>query len=168
MLACDQKVSHVDEKEVTKIENWLRGLYGISQAGGIHTYLGMQLEYTDDGKCLVRMDKYTDEIINDFPEAIVGSAVTPTADHLFKVRGCNEAKPLPEEQASVFHRTVTQLLFLSRRARQDIQTTVAVLTMRVKSLDEDDWGKVKQFLKYLNGTRDLALTLSLDNLGLIW
>jgi hypothetical protein len=127
----------------------------------------MQLEYTDDGKCIVRMEDYTKEIIDGFPEAIEGSASTPATDHLFKVREGDGKKTLPEEQANAFHRTVAQLLFLSGRARRDIQTAVAFLTTRVKNPDEDDWGKVKRVLKYLKGTQGLGLTLSLDNVGLI-
>jgi hypothetical protein len=44
-----------------------------------------------------------------------------------------------------------------RRARQEIQTAVAFLTTRVKNPDEDDRGKLKRVLKYLNGTRYLKL-----------
>jgi hypothetical protein len=53
------------------------------------------------------------------------------------------------------------------RAKQDIQTAVAFLTMRVKSPDEDNWGKLKQVLKYLNGTKYLKLNMSVDDLGLL-
>lgn len=46
--------------------------------------------------------------------------------------------------------------------RRDIQTTVAFLTTRVKEPDEDDWGKLKRLLKYLNGTRTMKLQLEAD------
>ena len=44
---------------------------------------------------------------------------------------------------------------------------VAFLTTRVKSPDEDDWGKLKRVLKYLNGTKYLKLKLSVENLGVL-
>jgi hypothetical protein len=53
---------------------------------------------------------------------------------------------------------------MATRARQDIQTAVAFLTTRVKSPDEDDWGKLNCMLKYLNGTKYLKLRLTVDNL----
>jgi hypothetical protein len=53
------------------------------------------------------------------------------------------------------------------RARQDIQTAVAFLTTRVKNPDEDDWGKLKRVLKYLNGMRYLKLKLSMDSLTML-
>jgi hypothetical protein len=111
------------------------------------------------------MITYLKNVIAEFPEMIMGKAATPAADHLFKIRDEKETKPLEEERALVFHHTVAQLLFMATRARRDIQTAVAFLTTRVKSPDEDDWGKLKRVLKYLNGTKYLKLNLSVDNLG---
>ena len=59
------------------------------------------------------------------------------------------------------------MIFLSSRARRDIQTAVSFLTTRVKKPDEDKWGKLKRVLKYLNGTRRLKLTLTIDSMGVI-
>ena len=39
--------------------------------------------------------------------------------------------------------------------------------MRVKSPDEDDWGKLKRVLKYLNGTKYLKLRLTVENMGML-
>ena len=65
-----------------------------------------------------------------------------------------------------FHRTTAQLLFLSARARQDIQPATAFLTTRVRSPNEDNWGKVKRVLGYLKGTLHMPLILSADSLTL--
>ena len=59
------------------------------------------------------------------------------------------------------------MLFLSSRARRDIQTAVSFLTTRVNKPDEDDRGKLKRALKYLNGTRRLKLTLTIESMGVI-
>jgi len=53
------------------------------------------------------------------------------------------------------------------RARRDIQTAVVFLTTRLKSPDEDDWGKLKRVLRYLNGTKYLKLSISVNNLGIL-
>eukprot|EP00804_Cyclotella_cryptica_P003530 CCRYP_002153-RD/>CCRYP_002153-RD protein AED:0.77 eAED:0.38 QI:0/0/0/1/0/0/3/0/416 len=111
------------------------------------------------------MSRYTKEVINGFPEVIEGTAATPAADYLFQTR--EDGKKLPEEQAAAFHRTTAQLLFLSGRARRDIQTAVAFLTTRVKQPDEDDWGKLKRVLRYLNGTKEMGLRLGVENMGLV-
>ena len=59
------------------------------------------------------------------------------------------------------------MLFLSSLARREIQTAASFLTTRVKKPDEDDWGKLKIALKYLNGTRRLKLTLTIELMGVI-
>jgi hypothetical protein len=76
-----------------------------------------------------------------------------------------QGKFLSEEQARYFHHAVAQLLFISTRARRDIQTAVAFLTTRVKRPDEDDWGKLKRVLQYLFGTKHMKLTLTIDDLS---
>ena len=108
------------------------------------------------------MMEYIKNIIKDFPEKITGIKTSPAVDHLFTVRDLSLAKVLPEEQAMVFHRATAQLLFLSARARRDIQPTTAFLTMRVRSPYKDDWGKVKRVLGYLKGTMHMPPILSAD------
>ncbi len=115
--------------------------------GKKHDYLGVDMEFNDDRRLDVSMIKYLQAVIKDFPEVIMGRAATPAVDYLFNVRDKKEAKALEEEQALAFHRTVTQLLFMSSRARQDIQIAVAFLTTRVKSPDKDDCGKLMRVLK---------------------
>jgi hypothetical protein len=59
------------------------------------------------------------------------------------MRDKKETRVLEEERALSFYHTVPQVLFMSMRARQDIQTAVKFLTTRVKSSGKDDWGKLK-------------------------
>jgi hypothetical protein len=141
-------------------------IYGPSLSmhlGRKHDYLGVDMEFCGDGALEVSMFKYLKNVISEFPELIKGRAATPAHDKLFVIRDEEDAKKLNEEQALAFHHTVVQLLFMATRARQDIQTPVAFLTTRVKNPDEDDWGKLKWVLKYLNGTKYLKLRLTVDN-----
>ena len=55
-----------------------------------------------------------------------------------------------------------QMLLLSSRSGKDIQTAVDFPTTRVKQPGEDDWGKLKRVLRYLESTQVLKLTLSVD------
>ena len=165
----DLKISHVDSFEVTKLIRYLEKIYGkvVVHRGKVHDYLGMDLDFSDEGYLQVGMFKYTDNLIDEFPEELGATAKTPASDNLFKVRDETEAKFLPEEQAVVFHSFTASLLFLSQRARRDIQTAVSFLTTRVKRPDEDDWLKLRRVLRYLKGTRRLRLRLKIDNLDFI-
>ena len=135
--------------------------------GNKHDYLGMDFESMNNGSLEVSMFKYLDSIIDEFPELITGKAETPAADHLFSVRDADKAKYLPEEKEIEFHHNTAQLLFLRSRSRRDIQTDVSFLTTRVKKPDKDDWEKLKRALKYLNGTRRLKLTVTIESMGVI-
>jgi hypothetical protein len=164
----DLKVSHDDSEVLTDFGKWIKDKYGDCKEhrGKVHDYLGMELDYSEPGRVKITMISYLQDIINEFPEEIIGTKVTPAADYLFKVRDRGEAKPLPEEQATIFHRTVAKLVFVQARARRDLQTPVAFLTTRVKGPDEDDWGKLKRVLQYIKGTINMPLVLSADSMTL--
>jgi len=70
---------------------------------------------------------------------------------------------LDEDRAQLFHHLVAKLLYLSRRSRQDIQTAVEFLCTRVQSPDEDDYKKLARVMKYLRGTKDMALTIEAND-----
>ena len=90
---------------------------------------------------------------------------TPAASHLFKVR--EDATDLDDETAGVFHRFTAKKLFLTKRARPDIQTAVAFLTTRVSQPDEDDWKKLTRSMRYLRGTKHVHLKLTADRTNVV-
>ncbi len=159
-----------EDFELTKFSCYLAKIYGPKlsmHTGNKRDYLGVDLEFNDDGTLDVSMVNYLKSAIAEFPAMITGKAATPAADHLFMVRDKKEARALEEERALFIHHTVAQLLFKSMRARRNIQMAVAFLMTSVKSSDEDDWGKLKRVLKYLSGTKYLKLKLNVDDLGLL-
>jgi hypothetical protein len=164
----DLMMSHVDPEENTSLLEYLKGIYGDKMTitrGSHHRYLGMDIDFSKPGMLRISMMiKYINDIFEDFLELITKTSQTPHTDNLFKVRPENEATFLSEEQAQQFHRTVVQLLFLSCRARRDIQAAVSFLTTRVKKPDVDNWGKVKRVLQYLKWTQSMLLNLTIDNL----
>ncbi len=135
--------------------------------GRKHEYLGMDMEFNEDGTLEVLMITYMKNVIEQFPEEISGRTSSLGVEHHFAVRDESKARVLEEVRALAFHYMVAQLLFMCTRAQQDIQMAVAFLTTRVKSPDKDNWGKLKRVLKYLNGTKYLKLRLSMENVGML-
>ena len=74
---------------------------------------------------------------------------------------------MPDEKSQHFHHNVAQFMFLFMRARPYIQPLVALPTTTVRSLDEDDWGKLKQGMKYLKVTLYMMMYLHADSLNTI-
>jgi hypothetical protein len=168
----DLFLGHKDHKVVSDTIAWLKNQYETpdkplkTTRGPTHDYLGMNIDFSTPGNVSYDMIPYLNKVITEFPEKITGVAYTPAADHLFQICPPTEDRILPESQAITYHHTTAQLLFLSQVCH-NIQTVVALLTTWVKVPDEDDWGKLKCFLKYLNGTRNLKLTLLAESLSIL-
>jgi hypothetical protein len=84
--------------------------------GKVHDYLGMDLNFANQGVAQISMITYTTKILTDFPEAITTSCATPAANHFFMVCDKVTAKFLPKTQAQAFHHKVAQLLFLCKQS----------------------------------------------------
>jgi hypothetical protein len=125
----------------------------------------MTLDYSDDGKVKIVMKDYITKMLDEVPEDMNGEARTPASLHLFTIR--DDPVLLDEPTAELFHHFTAKLLFLSRRARPDIQTAVSFLTKRVKEPDEDDYKKLRRTMQYLRGSLDLLLTLEADDVRVI-
>jgi hypothetical protein len=166
----DIKMLHKEEKEITWMITWLKSIHGDDMRvsrGRIHDYPNKTLDFTKKGEVKVTMIDYLKGVINDFPEKITGTAMSPATTNLYDFRPDKERTVLNEEQAWAFHHAVAQLLFATARARKDIQHTVAFLTTRVKSPDKDDWTKLKRLLKYTRGMIYMPLILRADKLNIV-
>ena len=53
------------------------------------------------------------------------------------------------------------------KARPDIQVPIAYLSPRVTKADKDDWKKLKWMLQCINGTIDMVMMLSIDDMSII-
>jgi hypothetical protein len=126
----------------------------------------MELEYTEDGKVKIGMIGYVENMLSDFPIKFkkTDKAASPAGNSLFNE---GQGKKLKTTRAEIYHTTVAKGLFLCKRARPDIQPTIAVLCTRVKGPNEADWQKLIRMMKYLNGTKKLRLILSARNLHCI-
>eukprot|EP00980_Cylindrotheca_fusiformis_P003695 scaffold819_cov157-Cylindrotheca_fusiformis.AAC.2 len=163
----DLKISHVDKAVVENIVTQIEKRYGKMTVtrGNKHTYIGMDIKFPGNGEVKILMMDYIREAIKAFPEDCSRRAVTPATNSLFKINP--DATKLPEEKRELLHSLTAKLLFVSKRARPDIQVPISFLTGRVTKADDDDWKKLKRLLKYLNDTLDLPLTLSIDNLCVV-
>jgi hypothetical protein len=162
----DLKLSHVDQSVLEGVVEKLNAKYGqedplVVHRGKIHEYLGMTIDYSEDGKVKFMMADYVQGILDEAPDDMQGFAVTPAASNLFTVR--ENAGKLDDAQSDEYHRLTAKLLYLCKRARPDLQPTVAFLTTRVTQPDNDDWKKLTRAIRYLRDSQDLYLTLEADD-----
>jgi hypothetical protein len=139
----DLKISHVYVGVLDSIIDSLEEKYGKEEApltvnhGTVHEYLGMTIDFSVDGKVKFIINHYVEVLIDEIPEEFMGHAATPAANHLFQVN--DKAEKLDDEKSEKFHHLTAKLLYLSKRARPDLQTAVAFLCKRVNQPNVDDW-----------------------------
>ena len=159
----DLKISHMDGNMNCKILEILQKEYGKeapipSTTGKIHDYLGMTIDYSTPGKVVFRMEDYIDCMVDECPEGLLkGNPESPAANHLFDIN--LDCEKLNSVEADEFHHFVAKLLYLAKCTWPDILLAVAFLCTRVKGLDHDDYKNLGQCLSYVQGMKELCLTL---------
>ena len=102
-------------------------------------------------------------MLEDFPVKLKKSQMTatPAGEGLYNL---GQGRKLNKEDAKAFHTMVAKGLFVCKRARPNIQPTIALLCMQTKEPNVSDWNKLIRMMKYLNCTQDMKLTLSTEDL----
>ena len=108
--------------------------------GKNHNFVGMDLEFTDDGKVKILMKEYIKECMVAFGEELNKGVNTPAKHDLFSV---GDLTRMTESKMDTFHHIVAKLLYVSKRARVDIDLAMSFLCTRVSRSTEEDWKKLK-------------------------
>ena len=168
----DLKLSHVEQSVLEDMADKLSAKYGQEapltiQRGLVHDYLGMTIDYSEEGKVRFTMPNYIETLLEECPADMDGTAVSPAANYLFDIN--ENAEKLDSDQSDEYHHLTAKLLYLCKRVRPEMQPTVAFLCTRVKQPDVDDWKKLGRCIKYLRESKDLPLTLEAgENLAINW
>jgi hypothetical protein len=124
--------------------------------GAVHSYLGMQFDYSHCEIVSVSMEGYITDLLKS--TNIQGTADTPAAAYLFEVR--YSIPLLGPALKETFHSVVMRILYLAKRVRSDVLLATSFLVTRVLTPDEDDQKKHQRLLRYLNGTSKLGMRLA--------
>jgi hypothetical protein len=151
----DNKISHVDSKVVDWVIEEIEKKFGkmTVKRGKLHTFVGMDFEIYKNSTVKILMKDYIKESIESFGECINKGASTPTRSNLFEID--TESEPLDDEKSDKFHHIVSKLLYVSTRARLDIDLAIAFLCTRVSKSTKQDWEKLRRLLQYLYGTMNM-------------
>ena len=148
----DNKISHKDPAVVKQVIKELEQHFGKLKvsSGTSFDFLGMDVTIRKDRKVEISMKKQIEEAIDWFGETISNKPVTPANKNLLSVN--NDATPLNERKQDIFHSIVAKLLYIAKRGRPDIETTVSFLCTRVARSTIEDWFKLKRVLGFLQHT----------------
>ena len=184
----DCKISHKSKTVVDQTIKWLRKDYeSIFEDGSgkmkinrgkVHKYLGMTLDFSTKNQVKISMIEYVKDIISTWDKNAKLSddgftvvkrgkkgRATAALEDLFKID--EDSPKLKLEAATVFHNIVAKALYLVKRARPDASVSVAFLTTRVRSPDEDDWRKLEHLIHYFKSTTEMPLILGGNSSGVL-
>jgi hypothetical protein len=158
------KISHVNPSVVTDVIVKIEERFGKMTVtrGKQHVFLGMDIHFKDDGTLSIGLKAYIEEAIAEFGEDVTRSATTPAGRGIFEVDATSP--PLTKEKPELYHKVVAKLLYVSHRGRPDIQLAIAFMCTRVSCSTNQDWGKLKRLMQYLNQTMNEVLTIGADSL----
>jgi hypothetical protein len=80
--------------------------------GEVHEYLGMTINYLEEGKVKFIMQDYVNGILEEAPDDMEGRAVTPATTNLFTVR--KHVEKLDDKHAETYHHLTAKLLYLCK------------------------------------------------------
>jgi KUP system potassium uptake protein len=123
----------------------------------------MEIDYKENGTAGISMVEHLQEGIAMFGEPIGKSATSPARRGLFHVDETSEV--LSKERKETFHSVVAKYLFVSMRARLDIELPIAFLCTRVTKSTKQDWDKLKRVLEFINGTINDERVIGADDIG---
>lgn len=157
----DVKISSKDSNLVTEVLKELTKVYKTLSVkrGPVIEYLGIDVDYSVKGQARLSMEKMTKNIVNEynFDNGDVKGANSPSTNQLFHQATSEDlSKSLDDIGAANFHSLVAKLLYLAKRTRPDILTTVSYLTTRVRDPTRDDEKKLERLMKYLRGNTNLG------------
>ena len=134
----------------------------------MHDYLRMKLDYSEKKKIKIDMKDYVKGMFESFHIKFKEdeTATVSAGEDIFGQKSSNEKK-LQNDKTAAFHTTVAQGLFLTKRGRTDIHTGIAFQCSQVQDPNEEDWEKLIRLMNYLNGTKDLVLTLSAEYIEMV-
>jgi hypothetical protein len=75
---------------------------------------------------MITMIDFIEKMFEEIPDDMNGDKQSPAQEHLFKVNK-DDAIKLEEKESMIVHCNTAKLLFLSQRARPDVQTATSFL-----------------------------------------
>ena len=163
----DFKVSHPSETIVYQVIADLEERYGkmAVEHGPEQTFVGMDITFLQNDEVRFCIEGHVIDAIDDFPEEISSSRTSSTSDGVFTVSSTSQV--LDADSGKLFHSIFAKILFISRRARPDIQVPIGFLGTRVTCSTQEDWIKLKLVLEYLKNTIETPLTLGMNGTSLV-
>ena len=117
-------------------------------------FLGMNIHIDRKNKHIkITMKKHLFEAIEMFGEDLRSGVTSPAYKDIFTTYD-DISDQLGSKQSEIFHSVTAKLLYITKRARPDLETAISYLTTRVSKSNNRDWYKLKRVLSFIKETID--------------
>ncbi|XP_055632911.1 uncharacterized protein LOC129773335 [Toxorhynchites rutilus septentrionalis] len=142
------------EAEYEAILGALSKQFNTTPLGDVRQYLGIQVDRTSDGRCLLSQQCYIEKLASRFGLEKAKPSSIPMEPGYLQAK---EENKLPNNDS--FSSLVGGLLYIAVNTRPDVAISVSLLGRKVSSPDAADWAEAKRTMRYLLATKNFQLNL---------
>ena len=118
--------------------------------GKKHKFLGMDVEFSADGKLSLFMKDCIEESIGFFGEELSANVSSPAKNGLQNIY---ESSPIPEKKnADILHSIVAKILWVEKVVMPNIEPDISLLRTRVTNITKEERAKLRRLFQYLKYT----------------
>ncbi len=150
------------DDQIQLYKDLLMNRFKMHDIGLLSFALGIKFDQKSNGTIQMSQNLYVDKIIDKFGMNDCKIIDTPLA-----LKSALQSESPIFEDVNKYQQLVGSLIYLSNSTRPDIAYAVSFLARSMHAPKEIDWISGKRVLRYLKGTRDLALNYSQKDRELI-
>jgi hypothetical protein len=167
----DNILSHINPAAVDDVLKTIEGYFPglVIERGKKLNFLGMEIDFVEKGKFALSLVQYITGMIEELEECLEPYGINldtqyahPANKNLFVTTDGNT--DLPEDRADIFRKFVAKLIWVEKRGRPDVETSVSFLCTRVKQPNEEDWFKFIRLMSWIKTTKDDVRFIGADDL----
>ena len=142
------------DDDMTRIQGELQSLFDTRSLGEPKHLLGIEINRNyKDRTISLRQTSYIDAMLKRFGLENCNPVLTPMDPHVVI-----KNRTSPPANISLYQQLLGSLLYAAMCTRPDIAYAIHALSQYSVDPGEEHWTAAKRVLRYLKGTRDLALT----------
>jgi hypothetical protein len=148
ILYVDDILLFADDEEINNIETFMKKEFRwiTVNKSNVQSYLGMNIR-VEKHQIVIDMSYYTQQLLEEFQNS--QNYTTPAIKECFTT---SSSPMLDENGRKRFHTVMVKLLYLAKRARPDILTSVSFLCTKVTKPTKADQQKLLRVIGYLKQT----------------
>ena len=164
----DNIVGHMDTEVITELLSRIEAKFpGLTiQRGKKLDFLGINLEFRDDGKLFMDTIEYLSGMVKEFEDEIGKTLnrtyTTPGSNWLFKVR--EDSPKLSQDKADMMLKYIMKVAWAMKRTRPGLEPTNSFLMTRGHEPNKDDWHKLMRLMSFIKGTLNDKRIIGADSL----